>query len=261
MDSHWPSPLRHAPLLLAWLLGTGCARAQSDDPHVLLAQASALYAAHQYDRAAERYTEVLRQRPDSPDVLLYLGNAALRAGHLGKAILAYERALRLRPRDGAIRNNLRLATLARADQFVVPAPSRLHALLARVRASLTPNEALTVAVVAYWGLCLALASRFAVTARRPRRRLAVTALCLAICLCAAGALAGSKAWAAYRAPEGIMLVPETAARSGPGEGFGVLFVVHEGTEVRLGARQGVWQELRIPTDASGWVRSDAFEAI
>jgi tetratricopeptide (TPR) repeat protein len=255
------SPLRDAPLLLVCLIGTGFARAQPDDPHTLLQQATALYASHQYERAAERYAEVLRQRPDSPDVLLCLGNASLKAGHLGEAILAYERAVRLRPRDRAIRNDLRLATLARADQFVVPAPSRLHAPLARMRASVTLNEALMAAVVGYWGLCFALAARFATTAPRARRALAVAALCLAICLCAAGAMAGSKVWVAHRAPEGIVLVPETAARSGPGEGFGVLFTVHEGTEFRLGARQGVWQEVTIPTDASGWVRRDAFEAV
>lgn len=251
-------------LLLGGIAAIWCRPQASPEPEApddVLRRALAAYRAGDWEEAARGFHAASEQRLASPDVLLYEGNAWVRTGRLGNAILSYERALRLRPRDTAIRTNLRLARLATADQFVVPAPSRAHAAFKRLTSSLTLDEAVLAATGFYWALCFALAGRLASGGPRMRGPLAALAICFALGLCASGLVAAAKSWEMRHSREAIVLVPEVAVRAGPGEGFDTLFTVHDGARLRLGTRQGIWQEVSIPTGASGWVRTDAFEEI
>jgi hypothetical protein len=59
----------------------------------------------------------------------------------------------------------------------------------------------------------------------------------------------------------IILSPTVNINSSPSEGSSKLFVLHEGTKVKLGDESGVWREISLPNGNEGWVKVSALGEI
>lgn len=81
--------------------------------------ADSLYAAKQYEAAAEQYAALADSLPSS-DVYYNWGNAEYKLKHFGQAVLAYERALRYNPENADAQYNLALVRTHLADRFSKP---------------------------------------------------------------------------------------------------------------------------------------------
>jgi tetratricopeptide (TPR) repeat protein len=225
--------------LLVLLLSCAVAGAQGS-----LATAEHATATGDYHLAAQTYEQILVRKGYSAPVLFNLGNAWLRLGKPGRAILQYERALVLAPGNVLIETNL-AAAQQRAGINPVPAGAWLAA--ARYFSFDTYTW---VALVAIWGLCIALVL---LCVRGPGRRLARPLILVAAVTLCVSADAAVLCWSdLYRAvvvsPATLHLAPaQSAAASGS---------VREGEEVWIQQRYAGFNLVRTADGHVGWVGND-----
>ncbi len=61
--------------------------------------------------------------------------------------------------------------------------------------------------------------------------------------------------------EAIVMAPSAGVKSSPDDKSVDLFVIHEGTKVKVMDRIGNWKEVRIANGNSGWIQTKAIREI
>ncbi len=244
-------------ILLAMALCLGVAGAAISTPLDQYNQANERYRQGQYPQAREAYQQVVEAGVRDPQVYYNLGNACFKAGHLGEAVLWYERGLRLAPRDADIRANLHYAQQLRLDKVSEAAgPARW---LEDLYLFPTLDELCLLFSVFFMAAC-------GLGGWRLWRRtwsawwqswLLVASISLAA---GTGAYLGTRLYGQAQARV-VVLAAEVTARSAPDLLETAVFVVHEGTCLRMARSEGAWVLVRLPSGLGGWVPADTVEQI
>ena len=66
---------------------------------------------------------------------------------------------------------------------------------------------------------------------------------------------------ALRTYSAIMVQPVSSIKSSPGDAGKSIFVLHEGTKVRLLDELGTWRKIELSDGRQGWVETSALEVI
>ncbi len=243
-------------LLLSFCAG---ADAGASEAFSMYNHANSLYAAGEYQAARDRYLEVVAGGMEDAWLFYNLGNAWFKSGELGKAILWYERARRLEPRDPDILHNLRFAKTIKRDRDPEPG-HRFYTAMARVLHHPTLDEL----SAAFSALLLALFLLGLVWLRRGRQMtsgwLAGVIVCSSLLLVNTVVLS-ARMYHHYTVTEAIVIYPQARARSGPDERQTPVFLVHEGTKVRIDRQQEDWLLIRLPNGLRGWLERRKVEEI
>jgi tetratricopeptide (TPR) repeat protein len=224
-----------------------------------MAAANQRYEAGEFVAAAEGYQALVDAGVRDGRLYYNLGNAYFKSGDLGRAILNYRRAQRLLPRDGDVDVNLKLARAQTVDRIETEEEAALVALARRAMHWLTLEEAAAVALVLWIILC---ALVMGALLWRQRRRAGlygagvVTGLLILTLLSI-----GIRLWDTRREPPAVVVAPEVAVRSGPGEDYLTEFELHAGAEVRLMEQRGDWVRLVLPGGLQGWAPAKAVPEI
>ncbi len=226
----------------------------SAGPVELFERGNAAYEEQDYAGATALYDSAL-ERHSSAAALYNRGNAFFKLGQVGRAIADYNRALALAPSDPAIRHNLEFARRYRADKTLTqenPIARGLASLLRLLPAAATR----LLAGVMFFLAALALAAMF-VTGWRPLGWFGI-----GFGVVFAYLLAGSLSWAGFTSPaRAVVVMPEVTLRSGPGEEYKDLAVVHDGLEVVVRERRPGWMLVQVPGGEGGWAETAALEPV
>lgn len=244
--------------LLAWSVG-GTSSAGAEDrsrARALYGDANAAYQAGRFDDAARGYADVAALGLESAELYYNWGNACLRQGRLGPAILNYRRALRLNPGLVDASSNLTYARRRTADAQATAGDDPFP-LLTRLRPG---------AHRAAGGLLLVLNLTAGLFALRRLWRGAPRVVALLLGIGVAGTLAAALVFlleqrADAAADDAVVQAVAVDVRSGPGEDNTVAFVLHEGTEVRVGRESNGWLEVALGTELKGWVPLSTVERV
>jgi hypothetical protein len=239
------------------LLPPTAVHAQTATDLSTLALANQLYENGRYPEAAQTYEQLIAQ--GWHDALIYynLGNAYYQQPDIGRAILNYERAARLAPRDADIRANLQAAREQITDSITTD-QSALNQLTIFARSWLTLNE-MALAALALW---FSFAACWLVYRRRPiawwRSLLIVTAVLLL-----GGIFSlGTRLYLETSRPTGIIVAPEAAVSSSPGEQYPSQFSLPGGTAVHILNQRPQWTRITLSGDRlQGWVPTEAVVTI
>ena len=238
--------LQNVGVVLLLLSGAAAARGQSISDTFL--QANKLYEEGKYNQAARMYELLPRAGHVSPAIYFNAGDAWFKAGQVGRAIYDYRRAEQLAPRDPDIRANLEIAR-ARAGTSSAALPgSRWTRWVRRV----TLNEWTCGASTALALFFFVLAARqispaFGKSSGGAVVALAAACIWLLICL-------GLSIDQQLLEKSSIVVVPEAVARRGPLEESQSAFTAHDGTEMRVLARDGDWLQVSDAARHVGWLR-------
>ena len=241
-------------LLIIHVLFSALAFAQ---PAEWFEEANKLYQQQNFAEAQILYDSIVASGYQHPETFYNLGNVHYRQGNVGLAILNYERALKLDPSDQDAQHNLELARQRTVDEFnVLPTPP-LRRVFNDVAAILSAGAWTVLALIAFF---LALVSALLFLFKN-RSSVLLTAFIAGLIL---GLMFEGFAYGTHilEAEEyAIVTAANTYVKSAPADGGTDLYILHEGTKVKVLERFEGWEKVKLPDGKLGWVVVSDMETI
>ena len=189
-------------------------------------------------------------------------DAYFKDGNISKAILFYERALKIDPSYEDARYNLELLNNTIQDR-IDPVPDFILRVWAKDICYVMDSDAWAVCFLVLLALTLALALLFILGATAAGRRAGfftgIVTLLLAV------ASLSFSLWQKndyMSADDAIVMRPVTSVKSSPSsEASADLFILHEGTKVRILDNVGNWYNVELADGRQGWILSKDIEII
>lgn len=224
--------------------------------------AVASYSAEDYTAALNGFLALEGMGIRTPDLYYNIGNSYYKCGRqVAKAVLYYERALKADPSFGDATHNLTLARAFVTDRIDVVPEFVMFTWLKSVRNRLSSD---TWAILCLLLLALALASVFFVRFGRrvsSRKLCFVTAIFFFVASAFALGCSLSGKHELERKDRAVVMVPVSSAKSSPNTGGQSLFIIHEGTDVRILEELGEWSRIELTDGRQGWITSKDVEVI
>lgn len=231
------------------------------DVDSLFLNANKLYQQDDYEPALEEYNAVVLSGFESADLYYNMGNAAYRSNSIGHAILYYEKALKLEPAHEDAIHNLDFVSRYRLDAFDEVPVLFLGAWI-KGFIHLFPEQAWSILALIFFmmiltGLLVYLFSRHIVVKKTGFISGLVAVMLFGITI--------SSALCTHRnivnPDAAIILAPSVVVRSTPSESGTELFILHEGTKIKVNEEVSGWQNIKVIDGREGWIMTGDFESI
>ncbi len=248
-------------ILLLFLVIAPVVGLRAADLRALWDRANTAYVNENYPEAIACYDSIAVTGQESAILYYNMGNAYFKAGQIGKAILYYNRAQRLDPSDEDIAYNLTVAG-SYAKDHIEPIPEFfLKRWVHDMRSSLSSNE-WAVASLVLFAVFLAALLLYLLPLQRPLRKTGFWSgvVALLLFLMAAG-FASTERREAIDASYAIVMSGAAPVKSSPDAASKDLFVLHEGTKVKLLDQLNGWREIQLADGKKGWIDTSSIEQI
>ena len=220
------------------------------------------YAVGLWDAAAQSWNAIRELGFESPELYYNLGNAYYKNGDISHAILNYERALKLDPSYSDAQFNLGFARESVQDK-IEEIPELFLKTFGRRICYLMSSDGWSMMFLILLAATLAMALLF-LLGRTSASRKAGFFAGIVLLVCAALALRFAF-WqrAEYKAEDtAIVTKAVCSVKSSPGSDSATnLFVLHEGTKVRILDSVGQWDNIELADGRQGWLQSTDIEQI
>ena len=250
--------------LVALLLGLGLStlpvQAQ-DDVAGLWQKAGEAFAAGQWQNALNFYQMVEGENLQSADLYYNIGNTYFKLDDKAHAILYYERALKLDPSHDDAAHNLEIARQLTLDKIDSVPDFILVSWFRHLRQSFSADSWawITLGLLLVVGILLTL---FRNSASLALRRVSFIVACVVFLLAVFTFIFSlQQKRAVTRQDSAIVTSPVCSVKSSPADGGNTVFVLHEGTKVRLLDNVGDWAKISIADGRQGWAPAGTFEVI
>ena len=214
-----------------------------------------------YDKAIEEYHAILDGGEYSMKLYYNLANAYFKLGAIGKSILYYNKALRIAPSQEDICHNLAIAEAQTKDRIAVIPEFFLNRWLRTMRNAMSCT-AWSVLSLIWFGMLLAFALLFLLASRIRWRKVGfygvVGALMLFV-VCTSFAISSRHDMLLH--DEAIVMSTAISVKSSPDNSATDLFVLHEGTKVKVLSEVDEWCEVVIADGKKGWTLKSNIEEI
>jgi len=230
-------------------------------PDSLFQVANTLYQEGKYEMALERYQEVIQLGLESADLYYNMGNAAYRSNSIGYAILYFEKTLKLDPSHEDAAHNLEFTSRYRIDTF-----EEVPELFIRpwIRSFLKKLSERSWSILALL-LFILIVNATVVYIFSRKMLLKKIGFFVALIGFFVFILSFSAALSRHRniidPDAAIILSPSVIVRSSPSETGTELFILHEGTKVKINEGLTGWQNIRVMDGREGWIASEDFGSI
>lgn len=215
--------------------------------------ANALYEAGQYDSAKLQYAQIINSGHESFTLYYNMGNASYKTGDIPTAIFYYEKALKLNPNDGDALFNLQLAESQIIDKIDVMDIPFANKMWEKFSGSLS----LQVWSYLFLIMCFLNAIFFAIFLFSTWSFWRRTGFFISLFFTFTSLLTFFAAQSAYmrliKDSHAIVFSPTLEVKAEPRQSSANLFVIHEGTKVRLLENTGDWKRIVLPDGNEGWV--------
>ena len=243
--------------ILTIIFATFNLSAQND----LLLQANEAYTKNDFRAASELYEELLKANGESAIVYYNLGNSYYKLNKIAPSILNYERALLLEPGNNDIRFNLEIAKLKSVDRIEPINDFFLTEWFRSLQNMMSTNAWSRFSIVCFILLITCLFLFFF------SRRIIIKKLGFYIGLGLLAAVILGNCFAYNQKKkltqrnEAIIFAPTTTIKSSPDNSGTDLFILHEGTKVKVKNKLGSWNEIETADGNVGWIKSLEIEVI
>ena len=253
--------LTYLTLLLGVLVGATSAKAQTIDTDTLWQRAGTLYTAGDYNGALMVYDSISGAGWASAKLFYNMGNAYFKSGKIGEAILYYNKAQKLAPADSDVAYNLAYANSFVKDKIEVVPEFFLNEWFSALGNTMSSDSWAILSLVALaltltFGLVYLLGAK-----RRVRKGGFVVALVAAVVMLITGGFAAAERRDILDCSEAVVVSSAAAVKSSPDRTSKDIFILHEGTKVKVLDTYGAWNEIRIADGNEGWISSSAIIVI
>jgi tetratricopeptide (TPR) repeat protein len=234
---------------------------KAQSPDSLMKVANNAYNQGLYDSAINVYNSILQKKMESPQLYYNLGNAWFKKGEIPHAILFYEKAKKLAPNDEDITYNLGVANSMIVDK-IEKVPQLFFEKWWDYFYDLLNADNWAIIFLILWSLLIFLAGLFFITKSRNIKKTSfyIGILILILTFLSFG-LASQKHKHAVSHNEAIVFTPTLTVKSSPTQTAVDLFVLHEGTKVKVLDQVDGWVKIKIPNGSVGWIPEKSIEKI
>lgn len=223
-------------------------------------QANDAYAQKEYQQSAELYAQLVAVG-ESSELFYNYANALYKEGQLAQSILFYERSLALNPQNEDAEANLKFANRQKTDKIVPLEVFFMEQWIVSLGASLSSNTWAYMSMIAFI-LALILGLTYLFGRHRLLRRIAFYSCVLLVFVSTvAGIYTFSQKQKETAHDFAIAMVGSSTVKSSPDESGTELFVIHEGTKVRIKSTLNDWAEVKLADGRVGWMLYDHIERI
>ncbi|MBR2452204.1 MAG: tetratricopeptide repeat protein [Rikenellaceae bacterium] len=224
-------------------------------------RANTAYVNGDYAGALAVYDSI--ESANKAGVKLYynMGNAHFKSGHIGKAILYYSKAQRLDPFDEDVEYNLQVAQGYVKDRIEVVPEFFASRWLNDTRNAMSSNAwAVTSLVVLALALCGLLL--YLLPLGMTYRKLGFWSVVLFGVLTIVSVTFASKQRSeAVESDDAVVMLSAAPVKSSPDSSSKDIFVIHEGTMVKVLDHLGDWSQISIADGNKGWILTSSIEII
>ncbi|MBQ0085271.1 MAG: BatD family protein [Prevotella sp.] len=225
------------------------------------AEADTAFVREDYKTAIRLYESLVKQGENA--VLYYnLGNAYYREGNIPRAVLNYERAHLLDPGDEDIRFNLELVRTKTIDR-IVPEGEMFFISWYRTMLNWTSVDGWANIGIVAFGLALALFLLYLMISNVWIRRIGFFgSIMMFAVFVLSNIFAYHQSDMLENRNDAVVMSAAASVKSTPAQNGTDLFVIHEGTKVRvIDDSMTDWKEVRLADGKRGWVMKKNIERI
>ena len=265
IDASMKKTTSHGALLAILLLlapGIGLQAQELSYPDSLWKAGVEAYTAGDYASALQDWQDVQATGLGSKELYANLASAYFKNGEIAPAILWWERALRLDPSDKDVRYNLEYARGLTQDK-IDEVPEIFFEQWGHAMCYLLPSNTWAVLCIVLLAVTVALALLFLLGSTPGKRRWGffggIAAFILTF-LC--WDFAQWQRTEALRQDQAIVMRPVSSVKSSPSDsGAKDLFILHEGTRVKILDNVGSFSNISLADGRQGWIPSADIEVI
>lgn len=224
--------------------------------------ANQAYTEGRWSDAIDGYGLISGMGLESAALYCNTGDAYFKDGNVAKAILYYERALKLDPSYSDARFNLELLNSGIQDR-IDPVPEFLLKAWTRDLCYIMDSDAWAVCFIVFFALTLAMALLFILAPTAGGRRTGFfTGLVMLVIATLSLTFSIWQKRDSMRADDAVVMRPVTSVKSSPSsESSTDLFIIHEGTKVKIIDAVGQWNNIELADGRQGWIPSGDIEII
>ncbi|MCI1639753.1 MAG: BatD family protein [Bacteroidales bacterium] len=220
------------------------------------------YTNGNWSEAVARWGAIEKTGAGSPELYYNIGNAYYKSGDYPHSILYYERALKSDPSYSDARYNLELVNGLIKDK-IDPVPEFILKSWARDISYILSSNVWAVLFLVFAACLFVAVILFWTSPKSSGRKLgfysALTFLILSLCSL------GFSAWQKNeytKVDSAIVMSPVSSVKSSPSsESSKDLFVLHEGTKLKIIDELGEWNNIELADGRQGWIKKDNIEII
>ncbi|MBN2426317.1 MAG: tetratricopeptide repeat protein [Calditrichaceae bacterium] len=250
--------IRSVILFIIFIFSTGLA----SEWESAFEEGNQLYRKGQYEQAIEVYESIIKNGMESGELYYNLGNAYYKTNQIGEARLNYERAAQFLKNDEALKQNLELVKLQLVDQIIIPPKFILIQWWDQLLNVLSLNILTWITILL---LFLVLTSSAVLLYLRTRRgrlgSLRMIQRIILIIFIIFLVLLLNKIYVFETEEFAIILKPSVTIHASPDSKGTEVFILHEGTKVRLMRGEENWYEIRLDDGKTGWLEKNNVEKI
>jgi len=214
-----------------------------------------------YDSAIATYEQVLDENLESYRLYYNIGNAYFKNNDIPSAILYYEKAKKLAPNDEDVSFNLSIANSMIVDK-IEKVPEMFYQKWWNYFYNMFDADTWTIISVVSWLILLLFIGIFILAkTRRVKKMSFYFGLLFLFTSLATFGLASQKYYYTKEHKDAIVFTPTITAKSSPTRSAVDLFVIHEGTKVRIVDQVQGWVKIKLHNGSIGWLPGDAVKRI
>jgi len=220
------------------------------------------YVNEDYQTAVNEWSAFEQEGLEGVDLYYNLGNAYFKLGDYAHAILYYERAQKLDPSDKDVANNLALANEYAQDRIEEIPEIVIEQIGKKIRNVFSSNT-WTVLFFVFLALTIVCVLVFRLGATKKNRKIGfyLGIVALVVTLLSIDFAQWQKA-EYFGLKNAIVMTPVNSVKSSPSQTSAKdLFVLHEGTKVKVIDTVGEWYNIELSDGRQGWLPVSALEII
>lgn len=223
--------------------------------------ANKLYEKGEYSEAETAYKALLEEGYQSDDLHFNLGNSLMKTKKIAPAILHYEKAIKLNPTNEDAAYNLSIANQKTVDKIEAIPELFIYRWWKSIY-NLFPADGWAKIMIGLLLISLLGFGLFKFTAAVPIKKLGfyLFASSVALSLMSWGLAASQKGYV-ERNTHAIIMESTVDILSAPSAGSSQLFVLHEGTKVKIKDSTEGWLQISLPNGNQGWVSAKSLALI
>lgn len=235
--------------------------AVAQEPEQMAGQAAKAYNVRHYPEAIALYEKIIAGGYESYALYYNLGNAYFRNNENTQAIYYYEKALKLAPNNEDIKHNIEVVNSKLTDK-VEMVPELFYKRWWSQVINLMNIDTLAILNIILLSVALLLIAVYFAASNILIRKISFWSGIFLLFIFSIGVVAASQRNKYLNNQyEAIVFTETVNIKSSPDENSKDIFVLHEGTKVKLLDLVAGWQEIRIANGSVGWIKTSDIKKI